>query len=128
MKSKRSDQTPAGPAPSGSAASNPETPGPAASNSAPSGSATSNICLPGSTRAVRPGARALGVADPDEWIEVTLKTRRKKALPDVTDLSGPHLSRVELADEYGADPADLEKVRTVLTTRGLQILKEDAAS
>ena len=109
----------------------------------------SHATLVGSTRAMRPGAKVLGVADPDEWIEVTIKVRRKKALPEpgaagggAAGDSGPGaakaavggsgkaagkpLSLKELEEQYGADPADLEKVRTVLTGLGVRILKEDA--
>jgi len=75
---------------------------------------------------MRPGAQVLGVADPDEWLELTIKLRRKKALPaPAGNAGGKPLTRAELEAQYGADPADIEKVRTVLTTLGLKILKED---
>jgi kumamolisin len=38
------------------------------------------------------------------------------------------LSRTELQAQYGADPADIEKVKTVLTGLGMKILKEDAGT
>ncbi|MBS1664393.1 MAG: S8/S53 family peptidase [Bacteroidetes bacterium] len=107
-------------------------------------STNGRVSLPGSARAVRPGAKVLGVADPDEWIELTIKVRRKQALPDVggavnvgggtngggmseAKVSGQvkRISRSELELQYGADPADMEKVKTVLTGLGFQILKED---
>lgn len=69
---------------------------------------------------MRPGAKVLGVADPHEWIELTIKVRRRQALPNV----GKRLSRAELEAQYGADPADVEKVKTVLTGLGLQVLKD----
>ncbi|HEV2479342.1 MAG TPA: S53 family peptidase [Puia sp.] len=84
--------------------------------------------LAGSTRAMRPGARVLGVADPDEWIEVTIKVRRKKALPEVGKTVAKPLSIQDLEAQYGADAADMEKVRTVLTGLGAKVLKEDAVS
>src|SRR5262249_40360278 len=37
-------------------------------------------------------------------------------------------SRADLQAQYGADPADIEKVRTVLTALGMKMLKEDAAA
>jgi len=82
-------------------------------------------------RAVRPGASVLGVADPSEWIELTIKIRRRKPLPEVAttgDGTAKLISRAELEAEYGADPADMEQTKTVLTGLGLKILKEDAAS
>ncbi|GGB16957.1 kumamolisin [Puia dinghuensis] len=83
---------------------------------------------------MRPGAQVLGVADPDEWLELTIKLRRKKPLPEPgaagATASGAKqaapLTRAELEAQYGADPADMEKVSTVLTGLGLKILKEDA--
>src|ERR1700761_7843882 len=41
-----------------------------------------HVLLAGSRREMRPGAQVLGVADPDEWLELTIKLRRKKALPE----------------------------------------------
>lgn len=88
----------------------------------------SHVVVPGSARDVRPGARVLGVADADEWIELTIKIRRKKPLPEPKGFPAKALSREELAAEYGADPADVEQLRTVLTGLGLKILKEEPIS
>ena len=85
----------------------------------------SHVILQGSSRQVRPGAKLSGAAGPDEWIEITLKIRRKKPLPEVTGRPQQILTRAELAADYGASPADVEKVRTVLTGLGLTILSED---
>ena len=79
-------------------------------------------------RAMRPGAKVLGVADPDEWIELTIKIRRKKALPEVGKTAMKPLSVQELETQYGAAAADMDKVRTVLTGVGAKVLKEDAVS
>lgn len=92
----------------------------------------SHILLKGSWRELRPGAQVLGVADPDEWLELTIKLRRKKALPEPGSGGGAKgvtaHSRADLQAQYGADPADIEKVRTVLTELGMKILKEDVAT
>lgn len=77
---------------------------------------------------MRPGARVLGAADPSEWIEVTIKVRRKKPLPEVAARLATPLTRQQLQAEYGADPADIEKVKTVLTGLGLKIIQEDLAA
>src|SRR6185503_500619 len=86
-----------------------------------------HVVLKGSARQVRPGAKVLGTAGPDEWIEVTLKLRRKKPLPDLSGRPA-RISRAELEANYGAAPADVEKVRTVLNGMGMTIIQEDPAS
>lgn len=88
----------------------------------------SHVVLPGSVRQVRPGAKVLGAAGADEWIEITLKLRRKQSLPEPSAGAGRILTREELEADYGASPADVEKVRTVLTGLGLTILSEDPGS
>lgn len=114
--------------------------------SSSAGNLGSHVPLAGSWREMRPGAQVLGVADPDEWMELTIKLRRKQPLPEPGSAgavpgsagvqpgaatpepgsAGPNLfTRAELEAQYGADPADMEKVRTVLTRLGLKILKED---
>jgi len=92
----------------------------------------SHVLLEGSWRELRPGAQVLGVADPDEWLELAIKLRRKKALPEPGSGGGAKgvkaLSRADLQAQYGTDPADIEKVRTALTGLGMKILKEDATT
>jgi len=82
------------------------------------------VALAGSSRAVRPGAVILGVADPYEWIEVTVKIRRKKPLPEWKAGGMGVMTKEQLAAEYGADPADMEKVKSVLGSFGLRVLRE----
>ena len=91
------------------------------------GNSGSHVLLAGSTRAMRPGAKVLGVADPDEWIEITIKVRRKKVLPEV-GVRTKVLSLAELETQYGAAPADLKNVTDVLSGLGLKIFKQDALS
>jgi kumamolisin len=88
----------------------------------------SYVVLAGSQRSVLPGAQVLGAADADEWIEVTVKIRRQKPLPEPTGLPGKVMTREELGAEYGAAPEDISKVKTVLTALGLVILKESPIS
>ena len=87
-----------------------------------------HVILPGSNRMLRPGARVLGAAGPEEWIEIIVKIRRRKPLPDITGRPSERLTREQLEAEYGADPADMSTVRSVLTGYGLSILKEDVIS
>src|SRR5579875_3539417 len=63
------------------------------------------VRLSGSERAPLAGARPAGPLDESARAEVTLVLRR----------------RAELAERYGADPADVERVRAVLAGRGLEV-------
>src|ERR1700761_4821151 len=82
----------------------------------------SYVVLAGSQRAVLPGAHVLGVADADEWVEVTIKPRRKKLFPELTGVPGKIMTREELNEEYGAAQEDTDTVKAVLTGLGLRIL------
>ncbi len=106
-------------------AANQGAPNPAANQGAPS---IPHVTLPGSNRPVRPGARVLGSAGPDEWIELVIKIRRKKPLPDPAIRPAKSLTRDELGAQYGADPADMTRVRNLLAGLGMTILKEDPIS
>jgi kumamolisin len=91
--------------------------------------------LTGSERQPMRGARAVGKADPAERFEVSvlLRFRGHQALSDrVAELArghrpDRHLSREEFAQQHGADPADIAKVRQFATSHGLTVVEEDAA-
>ncbi len=85
------------------------------------------VTLPGSAREPIHSARALGPIDPDERIELTLVLRRRAELDDDAIGSVP-LTREELAERYGADPADVEAVRSAVTAAGAEVLEVDPAS
>jgi kumamolisin len=86
------------------------------------------VRLPGSDRAPLASATPAGELDTSERAELTLVLRRRAELPaDV--IAGPTvLSSDELAERYGADPADIELVSQTLTGRGLEITAVAAAS
>lgn len=86
---------------------------------------SSHVVLPGSERVVLPGAKALGVAGPEEWIEVTVKLRRKKPLPEISGRPAARMTREEFESGYGAARADIDKVVAVLSGLGLKILQQD---
>jgi kumamolisin len=88
----------------------------------------SHVNLPSSMRRLRPGARVLGVAGAEEWIEATIKIRRKKPLPELKGRPVRRLSLGELEAEYGADPAASKLVKSELTRLGMRIIREDAVS
>ena len=86
------------------------------------------VHLPGSERGeiadVEPSDAELS---PDARVDVTVVLRRRAAVPD-SALSGPGISAAELADKYGADPADIQAVSDRFTGLGLQVESADAAS
>jgi kumamolisin len=81
------------------------------------------------------GARAVGKADPSERLEVSvlLRFRGSDALKDrVARLAkgehpDRHLSREEFAQQHGADPGDIAKVRQFASAHGLTVVEEDPA-
>ena len=79
------------------------------------------VPLPGSERAPLADAVPAGELDTSERAELTLVLRRRAELPaDV--IAGPTvLTTHELAERYGADPADVDLVRQTLTGLGLEI-------
>src|SRR5260370_32338608 len=88
--------------------------------------------LPGSERQPLPNARAVGPADPNERIEVTILVRpRASGAPRVSpDELGarlpaerPQLSREDFEAAQGADPADLAKVQDFARANNLDVLE-----
>jgi kumamolisin len=86
------------------------------------------VPLPGSDRAPLPDATPAGPLDTSERAELTLVLRRRADLPaDV--LAGPTvLTGDELAERYGADPADVDLVRQTLTGLGLEVTEVHPAT
>ena len=90
--------------------------------------------LIGSDKQPLPGARSIGPADPKERLEVSVVVRRRgsAALADrveriATGGAELHLSREDFAQQFGADPADIGRVRAFATSHGLAVVQEDAA-
>jgi len=92
--------------------------------------AAPSVPLAGSERLPLPGAQPAGPVDPAERLEVTLITRRAASLP--LDRAGVpiRLSRSELRERYGSDPADHELVARVLGQREpeIQVTAHDPAT
>jgi kumamolisin len=86
------------------------------------------VQLPGSERAPIPEARPAGRLDSSERAELTLVLRRRAELPaDI--VAGPTtLTSDQLAERYGADPADVDLVRQTLTGLGLEITDVHSAT
>src|ERR1700744_410598 len=73
------------------------------------------VPLAGSERSAISGVQDLGPVSDQERIEVTLILRRRAELPDELIFSPEVISPTELADTYGADPADVELARDTLS-------------
>ena len=86
------------------------------------------VPLAGSERTAISGVQDLGPVNEQERIEVTVVLRRRAELPDELVFSPEVISQSELADAYGAEPADVELVRETLSGLGLEITATDEAS
>jgi kumamolisin len=85
-----------------------------------------HVLLKGSRRYHRAGAEILGRADPHEWCEVTVKVRRKTQLPEPNTTTGAAVLTLEqLANQHGADPADIADVERVLGGFGLTVVSKN---
>src|SRR5712691_6887023 len=79
------------------------------------------VQLPGSERAPLTDATPAGQLDPAEQAVVTLVLRRRADIP-ANIVEGPTvLTHDELAEQYGADPADVDLVRQTMTSLGLEV-------
>lgn len=82
--------------------------------------------VPGSERPAYATATAIRT-DPAATIEVSVVLRRR-AEPDASAFAGPPLTRAELAERYGAVPADVEAVRSSVVAAGCEVLSADPAT
>jgi kumamolisin len=82
---------------------------------------TSHLPLPGSHRPDCPQDRVLGAVPSDTAVEFTAILRRRAELPSELVHGPRHITPDELADRYGADPADVELVRSVFATAGARV-------
>ena len=83
-------------------------------------SMSTHVAVSGSRRVPLPGARALGPANPHANIEVLIKVRRKKAIPEFASRPEP-MPRKRVGDEYGASADDLALVVDTYKALGLTI-------
>jgi len=81
----------------------------------------------GSRRTALPGAKVLGRANAHSKIEVTLKLRRMKELPELKGRPAKVMTREELA-AYGASRQDIDRVTSVLGRFGLTVVRSNAAT
>src|SRR5919204_259674 len=92
--------------------------------------ANGHVPLEGSERQPLADARKIGPVPSDQMVRVTVTVRRRANLPSpeelaATPLAEQHvLSRAEFAEQYGADPADLDKVEQFAKEHGLEVLEK----
>jgi kumamolisin len=65
---------------------------------------------------------ALGPADPDERVEVSIIVKPRRPLDELQARAQP-MSREEFAAAYGADPEDLRRVEDFARGRGLEVVE-----
>ena len=87
--------------------------------------ANSFVPLAGSERRPLPAAEQAGPVDGSQRIVVTLVTRRRSALPRDLVETPVTVTRDELAEQHGTDPADIDFLRIVLAQHGLQVTDAD---
>jgi len=87
--------------------------------------ADSFVPLPGSERAPLPAAEQAGPVDESQRIVVTLVTRRRSPLPRDLVETPETVTREQLAEQHGTDPADIDFLRIVLAQYGLQVTEAD---
>jgi kumamolisin len=86
------------------------------------------VPLPGSERAPLADAAPAGPLDTSERAEVTLVLRRRADIP-AGIVQGPTvLTTDQLAEQYGADPADVDLVRRTIGDLGLEVTSVDPAT
>jgi hypothetical protein len=90
---------------------------------------TSHVDLPGNNRPLKQGARRLGPADLSQLVTVTVIVRGKHQLPEPDPTAAP-MSLAEVEQKYGADPKDIERVKSVLSSApyGLKVIGSSPAS
>jgi kumamolisin len=92
------------------------------------------IPLKGSERSPLPGSRAVGPADPNERLQVTVLLRRRgqQAFRErvnklaAGDTSSEPLTREQFAQQFGAHPADIAAIKAFAASHGLTVVQEHA--
>ena len=88
------------------------------------------VLLPGSERAPLTTAEPAGPLDGTERIEVTLLTRRMADLPSTAAGTPSRISRDDLRQRFGSDPAEQALVAEILASpgAGIEVVSRDPAT
>lgn len=89
---------------------------------------TSYVVLKGSERHYRAGSKATAVSNPNEYVEITIKVRGKKPLPDLAERPAGIMSHEDMANDYGASDADIKLVTETFTHFGLALIASHPAA
>src|SRR5580692_5889598 len=81
-----------------------------------------------SYRVVLHGAQAIGHTNPHSIVEVSLKLRRKKPLPELKGRPEQMMTREELNENYGASQQDIDKVVETFSKFGLKLISSNPAT
>src|SRR5438128_1545497 len=91
------------------------------------------VPVPGSEKAPLRNAQVIGGVPAENRIEVTVRVRRRQELPSLQTHASQlpqqrrYMSRAEYEANYGADPADLQRVEAFARQHGLTIEESSAA-
>ena len=81
-----------------------------------------------------PGSVAQRRTNPHQWLELTVGVRRRQDLPDLSALDNVtpekrrYMTREELAEHYGSDPAAVERIEKFAADHHLVVTKNETAS
>jgi kumamolisin len=80
------------------------------------------ISIRGSEHAALPGARPVGPIDPHQLIEVSVILKHRQELPKLTGKE-KRINHNDFARTYGADPANVDKIRQFAKENNLHLLE-----
>lgn len=86
--------------------------------------AEDRVVLAGSRQSPIPSAKVGVPVDPNLRITVSVTVRRRAEPPEIT--SNAPISREDFTRRYGADPADLARIKAFAREYGLQVVSESA--
>jgi kumamolisin len=81
------------------------------------------ISVKGAEHINLPGTRAIGPTDPHQLVEISVVLKNRKPLPAPQEEGRPLMSHNDLAKTYGADPAQVDKIRQFARESNLQMLE-----
>jgi kumamolisin len=82
---------------------------------------SNQVSLKGSERSPLAGAHATGATDPHQLVEISVILKRRQPL-ELTENQGMILNHAQFAAKYGANPADVDKIRQFARENNLQVL------
>jgi kumamolisin len=87
--------------------------------------ASPKVILPGSERPAPAVASFAGTPDPNQQVTLTVTVRRRAPIPEIPS---KQFTREELAQQFGAAPADLQAVVDYAQSEGLTVIGTDVGT